>query len=131
MLKRRFIPYIVGVGIVISFFVAYVGCRIYQNHVEFERFISDAQMFNRSIEGTHVHSSKDHTHSREGSDSRNEVGPAKSGPTHEHHKTRDGKYVYEIGGRIYSVDNPLSQQAQKTLEWVHTGKMTPSVENLL
>lgn len=131
MLKRRFIPYIVGFGIVVSLFVFYAGCRAYQNHVEFKHFISDAQAFNRSVAGQYDHASHDHTHSGETSDPRNEAGRAESEHAHEHHRTEDGKYVYEIGGRIYSMDQPLNQQAQETLEWVHTGKRTPLVEALL
>jgi hypothetical protein len=45
MLKRRFIPYIVGGCIVALIFLSYVGYREYQNHVEFQAFISESEGF--------------------------------------------------------------------------------------
>ena len=59
MFNRRFVPYIVGVCIVALISLSYVGYRAYQNHVEFERLIADAQEgFNRSVDGHHSHSSE-------------------------------------------------------------------------
>lgn len=43
MLKRRFIPYIVGSCIVALIFLSYVGYREYQKQVEFEAFMSKVQ----------------------------------------------------------------------------------------
>ena len=136
MLKRCFIPYIVGGCIVAFLSVSYVGYRAYQNHVEFEDFMSNAQAFNRSIEGQHAHSSKDHTHSGEGlpvalnPDQIGETGRAESGYAHDGEYV-DGEYVYEIAGQLYSSDTPMSQQAIEVREWTQTGKMTPAVEEAI
>ncbi len=54
MFKRRFIPYIVGGCIIVLLSVSYVGYRVYQKHIKFQAFMSKAQVFNRSIEGTPV-----------------------------------------------------------------------------
>ncbi len=66
MLKRGFIPYIVGGCIVAFIFTFYVTYREYQGYVKLKTDLSDAQAFNRSIEGQHDHSSYDAAHHGEG-----------------------------------------------------------------
>ena len=69
MFNRRFFPYIVVMGIVVLLVVSYFGFKVYQNHVEFKTFMSNAQAFNRSVahDETHEHTyrSDEHTHGAE------------------------------------------------------------------
>ena len=134
MLKRCFNPYIIGAGIVVFLAVSYVGYRTYQRHVEFKAFMSKAQVFNRPIEGHHVHSSKEHTHHGEGPDKigiqSNLPKAAQVESMHEqdHHLAPSGEYVYEINGAPLYSNLPLSQEQIELREWIQTGKMTPAVE---
>ena len=132
MLKRRFIPYIVGGCIVALISLSYVGYRAYQNHVEFQAFVSDAQAFNHSVGEEHVHSSKDHTHHGEdlpvGLNTK-QIG--EFGHEHDHHLTPSGEYVYEINGVPHYSNVPLSQEHIELIEWRETGKTTPYVEGYL
>ena len=50
MLNRRFTPYFLTVGILALLSASYVGYREYQNHVEFEHFMSSAMVFQQSLE---------------------------------------------------------------------------------
>ncbi len=132
MFKHRFILYIVGVCIVAFLSVSYVSYRAYQRHIEFKAFMSNAQAFSRSIEGhgQHAHSSKDHTHhGEEGLPV--EAGRAEPGHEHDYHLTPDGEYVYNIDDHIYVSDSPMSQESIEIQEWLHTGKMTPAVEEAI
>lgn len=136
MLKHRFVPYIVAIGIVAFFSLSYVGYKTYQNHVEFERFISDVQAFNRSVEGQHDHSSHDHTHHGEGlsvTSKPDQIGEAGtvSGHEHEHHQTPPGEYVYMTNGVPHYSNVPLSQEHLELIEWRKTGKTTPYMEGYL
>ena len=45
MLNCRFVPYIVGACIVTLLSISYIGYRAYQNHVEFQAFISESEGF--------------------------------------------------------------------------------------
>jgi hypothetical protein len=128
MLKRRFILYIVGAGVVAFLSLSYVGYRAYQKQVEFEAFMSNAQAFNRSINGHYVHSSKDHTHGSGDSPAVLEASEHK----HTHHPyPADGKYVYEVAGVPIYADSPMSQEDLEMEEWLITGKMTPAAEEYL
>ena len=114
MFKRPFTPYIIGACIIVFLSVSYVGYRAYQNHVEFQAFMSNAQVLNRLIEGHYVHSSKDHTQS---ADSRysdlSELAPkaevVESEQKHHPHAA-EGKYVYKIAGFSIYTDAPMSQE---------------------
>lgn len=134
MFKRRFITYIIGGSIVAFLSVSYVGYRAYQNHVEFQAFMSNAQAFNRSVKGQQEHSSHDHTHHGEGlpvtskPDQIGEAGWGEAGHGPEHHLTSSGEYGYEINGVPLYSSMPLSQEQLKLREWIQTGKMTPAVE---
>ena len=134
MFKRRFISYIIGGGIVAFLSVSYVGYRAYQNHVEFKAFMSNAQVFNRSVKGQREHSSHDHTHHGEGlpvastPNQIKEAGRGETGHGPEHHLTSSGEYGYEINGVPLYSNMPLSQEQLELREWIQTGKMTPAVE---
>ena len=136
MLKRRFIPYIVGICIVAFLFISYVGYIAYRDHVEYKAFLSNAQAFYHSIEGQHDHSSHDHTHHGEGlsvasKTEKTGVGEqTDSGYEHPYFvgRTPDGEYSYNIAGRLYISNRPMSQKAIELQEWRLTGKMTPAVE---
>ena len=132
MLKRHFIPYIVGACLVALFSVCYIGYRVYQNHIKFNRFISDAQAYNRSIEKQDALSSKNHT---QGSNL-SELAPKAGGiePEHKQHHPphpADGKYVYEVAGVPIYADSPMSQEDLEMEEWLITGRMTPTAEEYL
>lgn len=133
MFKRRFISYIIGAGVVAFLSVSYVGYRAYQNHAEFKAFMSNHQVFNRSVKGQQEHSSHDHTHHGEGLPVAStlsqigETGRTDSGHMHEHHLTSSGEYVYEINGVPLYSNVPLSQKQMELREWIQTGKMTPAV----
>ena len=49
MLNHRFTPYIVVVGLMLLLVAYFMGYQQYQKEVTFERFISDAEAFNRSV----------------------------------------------------------------------------------
>ena len=50
MFNRRFIPYLI-VGTIIAFVsISYVGYKAYQNHVDFNEFISEAETFQGSLD---------------------------------------------------------------------------------
>ena len=130
MLKRRFLPYIVGFCIVAFLSVSYVGYRAYQNHVDFKAFMSNAQAFNRSVEHDetheHVHVLGEHTHGE-----KNTHSPAavRSSSSLSFFQGKQGEeYVYEINGFPVYSNMPLSQEQIELREWVQTGKMTPAVE---
>ena len=52
MLNYRFTPYLVVVDLIALLLVCYIGYREYQKHVAFERSISAAEAFNRSVAHT-------------------------------------------------------------------------------
>ena len=128
MVKCRSIPYIIGICIIILFVISYVGYRAYQKHVEFQEFMSNAQMFNRSVAGHHEHSAHDHAdHGAEvavASDTNRKTG-------HEHRLAPSGEYVYDINGISHYSDTPMSQADIEFQEWVQTGQMSPAVEEQL
>ena len=139
MFKRRFIPYIVvfcvGVLLGVSYFL-YVSYRTDQN---FKAFMADAQVFNRSIEEGHGHPSHGHTHHSQGkeipSDSEKTGAEGQTDSGHDHPyfvgRTPDGEYNYNIAGRLYVSNKPMSQRSIEIEEWVLTGKMTPGVEETI
>ena len=139
MLKHRFSHYIVGTCIVAFLVVSYVGYRAYQKYVEFQALMSNAQAFNRSIVGQHDHSSDDHTHHGKGapvaSDSENTGAGEQtdSGPdlAYQVDRTPDGDYVYNIADRLYASKEPMTQNSIEIQEWLHTGKMTPAVKEVI
>lgn len=129
MLKRGFIPYIVG-GCIIGFiFVFYVVYREYQDYVKLKTDLSDAQAFNRSVEhgeiDEHVHLINAHTHGSGNTDS-----SAKGDTTSSSFfKGKEGnEYVYEVNGIPMYSNIPMSDEAAGALTWVKTGKMTPGAE---
>ena len=130
MLKHRFVPYMVAVGIVAFFSLSYVGYRAYQKHVQFQTSVSDTQTFDRSIGEGHGHSSKDHIpHGRDLPVGLNAKQIEES--EHEHHLTSSGEYVYEINGVPHYSNVPLSQEHLELIEWRKTGKTTSYVEGYL
>lgn len=50
MFNRRFIPYLIGICIFVFLSLSYIGFRAYQNHVEFKALMSDAKMFQWSLD---------------------------------------------------------------------------------
>ena len=136
MLKRRFLPYIVGMCIVALLFISYVGYIAYRNHVEYKALMSNAQAFYPSIEGQHDHSSHDHTDHGEGAavaSHHEKTGPGEQIDSGEEHpyfvgRTPDGGFSYNIAGRLYASNEPMSQEAIEIYKWLHTGKMSPVVE---
>ncbi len=133
MFKRRFISYIIGGGIVTFLSVSYVGYRAYRNHVEFKGFMSNTQIFNRSVKGQQEHSSHDHTYHGEGlpvastPNQMKEAGWGETGHGPEHHLISSGEYGYEINGVPLYSNMPLNQEQLELREWIQTGKMTPAV----
>ena len=131
MLKRRFLPYIVGICIVALLFLSYVGYIAYRNHVEYKRLMSNAQAFYPSIEEQH-----DHTHHGEGADVASyheKTGPGEQIDSGEEHpyfvgRTPDGGFSYNIAGRLYASNEPMSPEVIEMYKWIHTGKMSPVVE---
>ena len=127
MVKRRVSIYIIGVCIVAVLSVSYFGVRAYQRHVELKQVLSDAQAFNRESsehhvhnhteeDNHHVHSSDMHTHGRVNSSSglieHNALGLIEHN-AHSH------------------TDYPKGKEDLELAEWVHTGKITPFVEQEL
>ncbi len=127
MLKRCFIPYIIGASIIALISVSYIGYKAYQRHVEFEGFISDAQALNRFVEGQHSYASKEDTHSS--ADSR--VVSGHDHPTSSGHSHSESEYVYKINGHEIVTNWPLSKEDLELEEWIQTGKLTPYVEQEL
>ena len=131
MLKYRFAPYMVVIGIVVFLSLFYIGYRAYQNHVGFERFISDAQAFNRSVKRQHDHSSHDHAHHGKAMPVLNTKQIEAPEHEHEHHQTPSGEYVYQVNGVPQYSNVPLSQEHLELIEWRKTGKTTPYVDGYL
>ena len=50
MFNRRFIPYIIAGSIIAFLSIFYVGYKAYQNHVDLNEFISEAEIFERSLD---------------------------------------------------------------------------------
>ncbi len=139
MLKHRFIPYIVGVGIVVLTAVSYFGYREYQDYVELQANLSDAQALNHLGWGQHDYSSHDHMHHGEGapidSDSEKPGAERQTDSGHEHPyfvgRTPDGNYAYNIAGYLYTSKAPMSQRSIEIQEWIRTGKMTSGVQEAI
>lgn len=132
MLKHRFMPYIVG-GVLVLLGVAYlsyVSHKADQNHKE---WIAEMTAFQRSIEGRHDHSSHPHIHhgEAESTAARTETteyernNPAFVG------MTPDGEYSYDIAGRHYISEEPMSQREIDVNKYLLTGEMTPLVEEAI
>ena len=139
MLKYRFNPYIVGLGIVIFVLISCVGYRAYHNHREFQAVMSEAESFYRSIEYQHDHSSHEHTHHGGAASVASDAEDTRTGEqadSGEEHpsfvsRTEDGHYVYKIAGMTYSSDSPMTQKQIEIKEWLYLGKKTPSVEEAI
>ena len=139
MFKRRFIPYIIGVCVVVLLGIVYLSYVKYKTDQNFKAFMADAQAFNRSIEEGHGHFSHNHTHHSQErastSDSeKTDVGEQMdSGEEHPYFvgQTPDGEYSYNIAGRLYASNKPMSQRSIEIEEWTLTGKMTPGVEEAI
>ena len=131
MFNRRFMPYIVGVCVAGLLFVCHTGYREYQKHIAFERFISDMQTFNRSVEHTetdgHAHLTDTHPHG-----SGNPDPSTMTDTTNPYYKGKQGdEYVYMAGGKyIYSVA-PLDQEYLELQAWEITDEKTPYVKKHL
>ena len=130
MLKHRFMPYIVGGCVLVLLGVAYlfyVSYKADQNHKE---FIAEVQAFQRSIEGRHDHSSHPHIHHDE------EESTAAKTETTEYEgdnpafvgRTPDSDYSYNIAGRLYISEAPMSQKSIEIQKYLITGEMAPNVE---
>lgn len=139
MLKYRFIPYIGGVCVVVLFGIAYLSDVNYKADQSFKAFMVDAQAFNRSADNRHEHSSHEHTHHGEvasvASDSE-KTGTGEQTDSGEEHpdfvgRPPDGEYSYNIAGRRYVSNKPMTQKAIEVQEWLLTGKMTPAVEEAI
>ena len=139
MFKRRFIPYIVGVCVVVLLGIVYLSYIKYKTDQNFKAFMADAQAFNRSVDNRHEHSSHDHTHHSQGrastSDSeKTDAGEQMdSGEEHPYFvgRTPDGDYSYNIAGRLYASNEPMSQKSIEIEGWLLTGKMTPGAEEAI
>ena len=139
MFKRRFIPYIVGVCVVVLLGIVYLSYVKYKTDQNFKAFMADAQVFNRSIEEGHGHSSHNHTHHSQGqantldSEKTDAGEQIDSGEEHPYFvgQTPDGEYSYNIAGRLYASNKPMSQRSIEIEEWILTGKMPPSVKEAI
>ncbi len=133
MLKRRFIPYMVGAGIVALISLSFVGYRAYQNHVEFKAFMSKAQAFNRSVEleetDEHLHAEEGHPH---GEKNIHPFSTAKSSSNSFVFKGKQGdEYVYEINGIPVYSKGTLDKELSGGIVWAFTGRLNPEAEDYL
>lgn len=127
MLKHRFMPYIVG-GCVLALlgvaYLSYVTSKANQNHKEWVAEMDALQ---------HEHSSRLHIHQGE------EESIAARIETTEHAgdnpafvgMTPDGEYSYDIAGRLYISEEPMSQREIDVNKYLLTGEMTPLVEEAI
>ncbi len=138
MFNRRFIPYIILAGLILVLSACYISYRAYQKHLAFERFISDASSFNRSIEHNdkdrHVHPTDTHSHRQRDADS-NPVPPAADDIANPFFIGKQGnEYVYKVGvgdyGHIYTSE-PFDRGFIEMQAWEITGEKTPYVEKRL
>ena len=135
MFKRRFIPYIVGICVVVLLGIAYLSYVNYKTGQKFKAFMADAQAFNHSIENRPEHSSHDHTHHAQGragtSDSEKTEAGEQMDARHDSPyfvgRTPDGDYAYNIAGHLVTSKEPMGQKSIEIYEWLQTGKMTPAV----
>ena len=140
MLKHRFMPYIV-VGCVLVLlgvaYLSYVNYKADQNHKE---WVAEMTALQHSIEGPtsrdqgrHDHSSHPPIHHGE------EKSIAARTETTEHETnnlafvgmTPDGEYSYDIAGRLYISEEPMSQKEIDIDKYLLTGEMTPLVEEAM
>ena len=134
MFNRRFIFYLIAGFLVVFLLIGYMGYREYQKHVEFERFISAIQMFNRSAEhpetDRHLHLTDTHPHRGETLDP-----STAADPTNPYFVGKRGdEYVYKVGagdyGYIYTPV-PFDREDIELQAWEITGEKTPYVEEFL
>ena len=134
MFNRRFIPYLIAGFLVVLLLIGYMGYREYQKHVEFERFISAIQAFNRSAEhpetDRHVHLTDTHPHRGETLD----LSTAADSTNPYFVGKRGDEYVYKVGagdyGYIYTPV-PFDREDLELQAWEITGEKTPYVEEFL
>ena len=134
MFNRRFVSYLVVVGVIVLVSVCYIGYREYQKHVAFERFISAIQAFNSSVEHTetdrHLHLADTHTHGGGKIDSSTVADTANPYFIGK----RGDEYVYKVGagdyGYIYTPV-PFDREDIELQAWEITGEKTPYVEEFL
>ena len=50
MFNHRLTPYIVAIGVLVLISLSYVGYRVYQNHVDFDKFMSQIVSFQQSFD---------------------------------------------------------------------------------
>lgn len=119
MAKRRVRPYILAVCILAVLSVSYLGVRAYQRHVELKQVLSDAQAFNRKSSEHHVHNQTEednhHVHSSD---------------MHTHGRVNSSSGLIEHNAHSHT-DYPKGKEDLELAEWVHTGKLTPFVEQEL
>ncbi len=128
MLKRRFIPYIVGVCIIAIISLSYVGYRAYEDHVEFQPLSDSLDSSSKKIplaEEGRTEFEHEHTHHTQ---QRNRQASAVRGRNIVDSFGHSDEYVYEINGIPYYTNVPLSQEDLVAKEWQMTGKMSPAVE---
>lgn len=123
MLKRRFIPYIVGASIIVLISVSYIGYRAYQRHVELERFISKAQAFpgrenNATDTGGHTERERSHSHLSTG---RQPSSSAENGS------------LANLWLKRSAAQNTYSgvDKHKMFMEWIDTGKKNDLIETYI
>ena len=133
MLKHRFMPYIVGGCVLVLLGVAYLSYVSYKADQNHKEWIAEMTEFQRSIEGRHDHSSHPHIHHGEAEST------AASTETTEHAgdnpafvgMTPNGEYSYDIAGRHYISEEPMSQKQIDVNKYLLTGEMTSLVEEAI
>ena len=134
MFNRPFISYLIAGVLVVFLLIGYMGYREYQKHVEFERFISAIQAFNRSAEhpetDRHLYLTDTHPHRGETLDP-----STAADPTNPYFVGKRGdEYVYKVGvgdyGYIYTPV-PFDREDIELQAWEITGEKTPYVEEFL
>ncbi len=134
MLNRRFMTYIVVFCVVGLLLVGYIGYKEYQKQVAFERFTSDGQTLNHSVEhtetDTHPHLTDTLPHGGGNPDLNTEGNTANP-----YFIGKQGdEYVYKVGvgdyGYIYTPE-PFDQEDIEMQAWEITGEKTPYVEKRL
>ena len=133
MLKHRFMPYIILGCVLVLFGVAYLSYVNYQADQNHKEWVAEMTALQGSIEGRHDHSSRPHVHHGE------EESGAVRIETPEHQKgttafvgmTAEDQYSYDIAGRRYISDQPMSQRDIDVNKYFLTGEMTPLVEQAI
>ena len=142
MLKVRWLPHVIWVGIVAFVCLCYVGYQFYQKQVEFDEFISQSQEFYRSVKhdnlgNTAFPTAENHEHVHHAGkfpygDQNELLGAVRSSSGLSFFKGKEREqYVYMINGSPHFSSVPLDSSDLDIREWIMTGEVNPAVEEQL